>query len=175
MRSHVESARGLAPDVHQIPKLGKHRQDVNRIILSHAHLDHAGSARRLVDEAGLRGVSVHSAYAESIRTGRAPSTDPTTTRGRIVSRLPNGHFPPGHISLLHQSSGVLLTGDSLFNVRPRLSWSIGLACSSSEMAKRSAQRLADLEYDAAAFTYGPELRIGAREAVRGFLRREQPR
>jgi hypothetical protein len=42
------------------------------------------------------------------------------------------------------------------------------------MVKRSAQRLADPDYHAVAFTYGPELRIGAREPVRGFLRREQP-
>jgi glyoxylase-like metal-dependent hydrolase (beta-lactamase superfamily II) len=105
----------------------------------------------------------------------ASSMRPGCGASAFTAPMPNGNFAPGHISLLHQSSGVLLTGDSLFNVRPRLSWSIGLACSSFEMAKRSAQRLADLEYDAAAFTYGPELRIGAREAVRGFLRREQPR
>jgi hypothetical protein len=30
--------------------------------------------------------------------------------------------------------------------------------------------LGDLDYEVAAFTHGPEIRDGAREAVRGFLR-----
>jgi hypothetical protein len=37
------------------------------------------------------------------------------------------------------------------------------------MTKRTAHRLADLEYDVAAFTHGTEIRDRARETVRSLL------
>lgn len=181
--------------------LGKDPADVTSIILTHAHLDHAGGAARMAGLCGLPGIAIHEADAQSAATGRPPATDATVPGGRIVSRMPNGRFKPvavrealtdgaqlplagglqvhhtpghtpGHISLLHPSSGLLITGDALFNVRSRLSWSIGLYCTSFAQARASAAVLADLEYDTVGFMHGPELRQGAREAVRGFLRRE---
>ena len=181
--------------------IGKRPQDVTRIVLTHAHLDHAGGARRLLEETGLGGVSIHEDDAKYARTGRPPATDRTVTGGRLVSRLPTGGFPavevstelqdgqllpiagglqvihtpghtPGHISLLHQPTRVLITGDALFNVRSRLSWSIGMYCTSVSEAKASAGRLADLDYGVVSFMQGPELRTGGKEAIRGFLRRE---
>jgi glyoxylase-like metal-dependent hydrolase (beta-lactamase superfamily II) len=43
------------------------------------------------------------------------------------------------------------------------------------MTRRTAEILGELDYDLVAFTHGPEIRTGAREAVRGFLgaRRER--
>ena len=187
--------------VASLAAIGKRPQDVTRIVLTHAHQDHAGGARRLLEETGLRGVAIHQADAAYIRTGRPPATDRTVTGGRLASRLPTGGFPavevstelhdgqvlpvaggwevsytpghtPGHISLLHQPTRVLITGDALFNVRSRLSWSIGLYCTSVSEAKASAGRLADLDYGVVSFMHGPELRTGGKEAIRGFLRRE---
>jgi hypothetical protein len=39
--------------------IGKHPQDVQRIILTHAHNDHAGSAADMVARTGLAGVGLH--------------------------------------------------------------------------------------------------------------------
>ena len=78
-----------------------------------------------------------------------------------------GHSP-GHASYLHESSGVLVTGDAIFNVR-RLRWPVKAFCTDFRMTKLTAHRLAELEYDVAAFTHGPELRERPREAIRAFL------
>ncbi|MEZ5115268.1 MAG: MBL fold metallo-hydrolase [Candidatus Nanopelagicales bacterium] len=180
--------------------LGKHPSDVTRIVLTHAHLDHAGGAARMVADTRASGVDVHEDDADYIRTGAAPPVDRSSTAGRIFSRLPGQGFAaapvaavlhdgqlldvagglrvvhtpghtPGHVSLLHEPTGVLVTGDSIFNMRSRMTWPMSAACTSIRQTRETAARLADLEYDVAAFTHGPEIRDGAREAIRGFLRR----
>jgi glyoxylase-like metal-dependent hydrolase (beta-lactamase superfamily II) len=78
-----------------------------------------------------------------------------------------GHTP-GHISLLHAPSGVLITGDAIFNVL-RLRWPVRAFCSDVALTHRTAQRLADLDYTTAAFTHGPQISDRARERVRAFL------
>jgi glyoxylase-like metal-dependent hydrolase (beta-lactamase superfamily II) len=79
-----------------------------------------------------------------------------------------GHTP-GHISLLHPRSGVLITGDSIFNMNARMSWPTKLACTSFRQNVQTAHVLGEIEYAVAAFTHGPEIRDDAREQVRGFL------
>jgi hypothetical protein len=53
-----------------------------------------------------------------------------------------------------------------------MTWSVPMMCTDHRLAKETAQVLGELEYEIAAFTHGPEIRDGAREAVRGFLRRK---
>lgn len=81
-----------------------------------------------------------------------------------------GHSP-GHISLLVELTGTLITGDALLNFRflrgARISPSF--LCSNFAMTKRTAHRLGELEYELAAFTHGLEIRDGARETVRRLL------
>jgi glyoxylase-like metal-dependent hydrolase (beta-lactamase superfamily II) len=83
-----------------------------------------------------------------------------------------GHSP-GHVSLLVEESRTLITGDALFNFGflrgARISPSF--LCSDFAMTKRTAHRLAELDYDVAAFTHGPEVTDRARETVRGILAR----
>ena len=81
-----------------------------------------------------------------------------------------GHTP-GHISLLHEDSGVLITGDAIFNMRSKLALPFAAFCTSSALNAQSAAVFADLDYRIAAFTHGPEIRTNAREQVRGFLAR----
>lgn len=178
--------------------IGRHPSDVTRIVLTHAHLDHAGGARQMVAATAVAGVDVHEADAAFVLAGtNAPAAQ--STAGRLVTRLPGGAFDPvavsseltdgqvvdvaggirivhtpghtpGHISLLHASSGVLITGDAIFNMAWGMSWPMPFVCTSFAQNKRSAHVLGELEYDIAAFTHGPEVRDRAREAVRGFLR-----
>jgi glyoxylase-like metal-dependent hydrolase (beta-lactamase superfamily II) len=79
-----------------------------------------------------------------------------------------GHSP-GHVALLHEPSGVLVTGDSIFNVL-RLRLSPKSLCADFQLTRQTAHRLGELDYDVAAFTHGTEIRDNAREQVRGFLR-----
>jgi glyoxylase-like metal-dependent hydrolase (beta-lactamase superfamily II) len=79
-----------------------------------------------------------------------------------------GHSP-GHASYLLRESGVLITGDAIFNVRG-LRWPIKSFCTDFRMTTQTAARLADLDYTTAAFTHGPELRDRPREDIRRFLK-----
>jgi glyoxylase-like metal-dependent hydrolase (beta-lactamase superfamily II) len=179
--------------------LGRQPGDVTTILLTHAHGDHAGGARALVDAGAAEGVDVHEDDAAYVRQGRSAPLA-ASTLGRLVSRGPTARFDavpvvrelhdrevldlagglevlhtpghtPGHISLLHRSSGVLITGDALFNMRSRISWPWAAACTSSARNRASARVLGEVDYDVAAFTHGPEIRRGARAAVQSFLAR----
>jgi glyoxylase-like metal-dependent hydrolase (beta-lactamase superfamily II) len=179
--------------------LGIGPDDVTRIVSTHAHSDHAGGIARFVELTGAP-VTAHAEDAPYLRSGSAPSVDPRTPFARYIQRwvsfppvpvtdevadgdvLPIAgglrvvHTPghtPGHVSLLHESSGVLITGDAIHNWRG----SIGLAMTwfshDLDLTAKTVHRLGELDYDLVAFTHGPEMRENAREAVRGFLREQR--
>jgi hypothetical protein len=64
----------------------------------------------------------------------------------------------------------LITGDSLFNFRDRVSWSVAAFCTDFPLARQTAERLGEVDYEVAAFTHGPHMRTNARERIREFLR-----
>lgn len=178
--------------------LGKAPGDVTHLLLSHAHNDHTGGARRVVD-ATAAAVQTHEREAVYVREGRMPQVDTSTRGGRLMARLPGRatgfakvevdatfedgdvlplaggisviHTPghtPGHCSFLHPSSGVLITGDAIFNVRG-LRYSFSSSCTDVRLSRASAQRLGELDFAVAGFTHGAHVDSGARAAVRAFL------
>ena len=179
-----------------LAELGKAPQDVQRIVLTHAHGDHAGGLAGAKAATGAT-VLAHERDAIYLQSGKPPQLDPGHLSGRLLTRmrgsfgkvevgatfqdgelLPIGgglrvvHTPghsPGHVSLLHEPTRVLITGDAIFNVRG-LRYSPATFCTDIRLSRETADRLADLEYDVAAFTHGAEVSSGAREAVRAFLR-----
>ncbi len=186
--------------VEALAVIGKHPRDVTRIVLTHAHNDHAGGAAEMVDRTGVPGVSVHADDADDIRVGRGAPRDPSVRLGAVFTRLPGGGFAPvavseelthasiidvadgievlhtpghtpGHISLRHAATGILITGDAIWNMRSRMSWPVAAFCTSAKQNQVSAHVLGEADYSIAAFTHGPEIRSNAREAVRGFLAR----
>ena len=181
--------------------IGSGPSDVTRLLLTHAHPDHAGGAAHVAEATG-RGFHVHREDAAYAAEGSSPPRDRRFLLGRLVERfskpgrdfapvpveremsdgevLPVAgglrvvHTPghsPGHISLLHEDTRLLITGDAIFNVLG-LRWPIKSFCTDFRMTKQTAHLLAELDYDIAAFTHGPELRDGPREAIRRFLARD---
>jgi glyoxylase-like metal-dependent hydrolase (beta-lactamase superfamily II) len=186
--------------VSALEHLGKRPADVNRIILTHAHGDHAGGGREMLERTGVDGVAIHEDDIEYIAAGENAPPDLNTSSGRLFLRMPGRKFAPfavshalhdgevvdvagglrilhtpghtpGHVSMLHEPTGVLITGDALFNPFSRMRWPMAAICTSARQNRESAQVFSDLEYQVAAFTHGTEIRDNAREAIRSFLRR----
>ena len=191
--------RGATPRiVRGLDAIGRRPGDVARILITHGHLDHVGHARVLRARTGAP-VHVHDDDAGYVRSGRPPPRDRSSPLARVLSFvhrrqascevdgtftegdvLPVAgglrvlHTPghsPGHCSFLHEPTGVLVTGDALFNFRARMSYSFVSGCTDYAMSQETADRLGEVEYEIAAFTHGPEMKDGAREAVRRFLRK----
>jgi glyoxylase-like metal-dependent hydrolase (beta-lactamase superfamily II) len=183
--------------------IGSAPSDVTRLVLTHAHPDHAGGAAHVARETG-RSFTIHRDDAAYAAEGSSPPRDPSFLLGRLFARLSRPgkdfapvtvehemvdgevlpiagglrvvHTPghsPGHVSLLHESSRTLITGDAIFNVRG-LRWPIKSFCTDFRMTQQTAHLLGELDYDVAAFTHGAELRDRPREAIRGFLSRHRP-
>ncbi len=180
-----------------LQEIGSSPTEVTRILLTHGHSDHAGGAARMREETKAP-LAVHTDDAATVREGSAPLLDRSLLMGRLLKRggkspavpvdeeLHDGqiidvggglrvlHTPghsPGHVSFLHEPTRVLITGDAIWNVRRRLTWSVLSFCTDVKLTQQTAAVLGELDYDIAAFTHGPEIRDGAREAVRGFLQR----
>jgi glyoxylase-like metal-dependent hydrolase (beta-lactamase superfamily II) len=194
----VDCGLSFAPPriVAGLAAFGKHPRDVTRIVLTHVHADHAGGAAKVVADSGAP-VAVHADDAPYARRGTIPPPDPSRTAGRFFARfgakrfdpldvaqeLQDGdeldvggglrvvHTPghtPGHVSLLHPASGVLVTGDSIFNVFG-IRFSPKSLCTNARLSQATADRLGELDYKVAAFTHGPHIADRARERVRSFL------
>jgi glyoxylase-like metal-dependent hydrolase (beta-lactamase superfamily II) len=167
--------------------IGVKPENVRRVVVTHAHRDHVGSLARVIADTGAD-VATHEREAPYLRDGRAPRTVrggggriPAVTVAEqfldgsvlpVAGGLRVIHTPghtPGHVSLLHEPTGVLITGDALFNVRG-IRYSVGWFCTDPELSRKSADVLGDLDFDLVAFMHGAEIRTGAREAVRAFLR-----
>jgi glyoxylase-like metal-dependent hydrolase (beta-lactamase superfamily II) len=181
--------------------IGKHPSDVTRIVLTHVHPDHAGGAADMAIRTGasvtVHEGDAESARSGRVLT----PADPAFLSGRIFTRLFAGgkfrafqtgapiadgdvldvgggvrvvHTPghsPGHVSLLHENTQTLITGDAIFNfTRLGMRWPPKFLCANFRMTQQTAHTLGELEYDVVAFTHGPEITIRARERVRGFLR-----
>jgi glyoxylase-like metal-dependent hydrolase (beta-lactamase superfamily II) len=181
-----------------LSSIGSGASDVTRLMLTHAHPDHAGGARHVADATG-RSFGVHEDDAAFVREGVSPPRDQRFLLGRLLGRGKNGfpaapvgetftdgqvvpfaggiqvvHTPghsPGHASYLHLDSGTLITGDAIFNVLG-LRWPIKSFCTDFAMTQQTAARLAELDYTTAAFTHGPELTDHPRERIRAFLSKQ---
>lgn len=174
--------------------LGKAPGDVQRVLLTHAHPDHAGGLAGAKAATGAR-VLAHEVEAPFLESGEPPPRE--TTTGRLLGRLPGGGFgrvdvaetfadgatlpvaggltvvhtpghSPGHCSFLHPSTGVLITGDAIFNVLG-LRYSPASFCTDVRLSRETAGRLGELDFAVAAFTHGAHVSSGARAAVRAFL------
>ena len=169
--------------------------DVTRVLVTHAHADHAGNVAR-VREISRAPVWAHRDDAEHLRAGASPPIDPRLRWAGLKARwgrypavavdqaLEDGalvdiagglrmvHTPghtPGHSSYLHEPTGVLITGDVIHYWRAQVRIGMRMYCHDIALNERSAHRLATLDYDTVAFTHGPHIARGGRARVQAFL------
>ncbi|WP_437280889.1 MBL fold metallo-hydrolase [Sorangium sp. So ce375] len=104
---------GAAPSVGEaLARAGRGWSDLKAIVVTHAHVDHAGSAAELRERSGAR-VIAHEAEIEHLN-GRAPMTlCPTGWFGRLFVRtpLPHERYTP-------VAPDIVLSGDETLDLAP---------------------------------------------------------
>jgi glyoxylase-like metal-dependent hydrolase (beta-lactamase superfamily II) len=187
---------GHSAIVSAIEALRKKPSDVTRIVLTHAHADHAGGLKRMQEAGGAR-VYTHEIETPYVEQGKAPQQDRRNFMARIFAMMPFNSFTPchideqitdgqlldvggglrvvhtpghtpGHVSLLHEKSGVLFVGDALFN-NVGLNFSLSWSCSDIPLSRESAGRLGGLDFEVATFMHGTEIRERAKDRVKEFI------
>jgi glyoxylase-like metal-dependent hydrolase (beta-lactamase superfamily II) len=173
--------------------LGRTIDEVDRLICTHGHPDHAGSARELAD----RGIPVliHPADAERLKTGwrdtlRRPSrgsvfaamtpaverTEPLRD-GQILPVLGGLEVihTPGHtagsVCLYGSRDGVLFVGDTLGARFGRLDFASRLYSDDIASARRNVRRLAGRDVRTIIFSHYPPLEEGAADALAALAAR----
>ncbi len=172
---------------------GRSIEDLVRVVITHGHPDHAGSARGLA-EAGVP-ILIHPADAEGLRTTwgdalRKPS------RGRVFSAMTpeppevvpieDGdllpmlgglrvvHTPghtPGSVCLYGARDRVLFVGDTLQRRFGHVSFASALYSDDHAAARRAVQRLAELDVATIIFSHFAPLEERAGDVLADLARR----
>jgi len=168
--------------------LGRRLEDVARVVCTHGHPDHAGSARALADR-GIE-VFIHPADAERMRT-RWGSVVRHPSRGRLFGAmtpplerftpLADGdvlpmlgglrvvHTPghtPGSVCLYGARDRVLFVGDALQRPSGKIGFASSVYSDDRRAAERAVKRLAELDVEVVVFSHYPPIHEGANEALR---------
>lgn len=159
-------------------------QQIERIVLTHAHIDHAGSVNRLATDYGAevlcgaadladlaRGISppirlgqplvpVQRALVRFRGLRASALRDGDEVGGGFVAVATRGHTP-GHHSLWRERDRVLIAGDALFGVSSRLRTGVFAPFKvdqpDPEGCRRAIAHLATLRPNVIAFGHGPPL------------------
>ncbi len=183
-----------------VAQAGRGPADVHDIVLTHQHIDHAGSLARLAAATGAR-VSVHALDAPEIRAGGVPragrmrggldvllarvrpgrhleaaTVDHELVDGEVLQAaagLRVVHTPghtAGHVSLLWGQAGGVLF---VGDAAANLFGRLGRPFVAEDwaMVPTSLARLAELEFETAVFGHGRVLRGRANVRFRRFVER----
>lgn len=166
-----------------IATAGREPSELRRVVITHGHPDHAGSARELA-EAGAA-IFIHPADAASLKTTwRDVVQQPT--KGKVFAAMtpePSAFQPiedgdvlpllgglrvihtpghtPGSVCLYGARDKILFVGDSLQRRFGRVSYASGLYSDDHAMSKLSMKRLAALDVETVVFSHFAALTEGA--------------
>ena len=188
---------GYAGSVDQIRKAieahGRSMDELDRVICTHGHPDHAGGAR-VLGEAGVP-ILMHDADARGLETkwgdvvrrpsrGRLfaamtpvpPRTVPIVD-GQVLPVLGGlevihtpGHTP-GSVCLYGRRDRVLFVGDTLEARFGRVTYASSLYSDDVALARRQVQRLARLDVETIIFSHYPALEQDAGAVLEGLAAR----
>ena len=183
----------------ELKEAGVQPADLQRIIITHADLDHIGGLKGLTELSDAV-VACHTAEAAFI-TGKKPLPVRRNLGGKIVGlgnravaglykpqidavqellldkeKTPEGftvvYLPghsPGQIGLYHKQEGWLITGDALLNRDNRLSLPPKLFTLDEEQARESLEKLRKFHFELACFGHGPCIAEEADKRIVSFL------
>ena len=173
--------------------------DLQRIIITHADLDHIGGLKGLTELSDAV-IACHAAEAAFI-TGKKPLPVRPSFSGRFAGlgnrlvaglykpfvdemqellldkeKTPEGfkvvYLPgrsPGQIGLYHKEEGVIITGDAIINRNNKLSLPPTLFTFNEAQAIESLAKLRKLSFEVACFGHGPCISEDASEKIAAFL------
>ncbi len=178
-----------------IKGMGREPHDVKTIIITHSHIDHIGSLSAVKEATGAK-VAVHRSEA-LILSGKeqmpmpkgamavlikavgtimkAPPVQPDALLddGSDISGLLVMHTPghtPGSIALLDKKRRAIFVGDTLRVGKDGVEGPPERFTLDPELAKKSMQRIASLDFDTMLSGHGEPLMPRAAEKVREFLK-----
>lgn len=176
--------------------IGQHGRSIEqlaRVVITHGHPDHAGSARELAAE-GIP-ILIHPADAVGLRTTWADVLQ-RPSLGRVFSAMtpepPNltpiedgdilpmlgglrvihtpGHTP-GSVCLYGARDRVIFVGDTLQRRFGRVSFASGLYSDDHAAARRAVKRFAKLDVETIVFSHFAPLTDGAADVLAKLARR----
>lgn len=175
-----------------ISKIGRSMDELDRIICTHGHPDHVGGAREIAGD--TVDVFLHADDAEAIRSGlgvalrsrsrgrlfaalaRSPAASTPLVDGQVLPVLGGlevvhtpGHTP-GSVCLYAPRDGLLFTGDVLEVRRGHVTFASRIFSTDIREARRSVQRLADLDVETIVFSHFPPWRDDAKSVLRDLAR-----
>jgi glyoxylase-like metal-dependent hydrolase (beta-lactamase superfamily II) len=181
-----------------IESIGGRPEDLRQIIVTHWHVDHAGSLADVAERTGAQ-VLVHALDAPVVRGERAGAgprgvwrplgplfrrAGPKQRGARVDRELQDGDeidldggarivYVPGHtagsIAVYVPARRLLFTGDAAANAFG-LKPTIGIFTEDARQARASFRKLAQLDFEVACFGHGAPL---DRDASRAFRRLEE--
>jgi glyoxylase-like metal-dependent hydrolase (beta-lactamase superfamily II) len=157
-----------------LSRVGATWDDITDVLLTHGHPDHVGGLADVMASAARAAIWVGDGDRPAIPfDGQMQSlVERRTVRGLRAVQTP-GHTP-GHTSLVLEGESVLFAGDVVGSIGGSMSRGPAPFTADAELAEKSLQRVASLDFDRLLFGHGAEISDPLAE-LQNLLRHPEPR